>query len=138
VTVETKQAWAGAFKSKKSDAFADSFADDVVLEAAVLRKPITGRANVALVLGTASKLYESVTFTHETTNGARSYLEWEAIMPGEPPLHGCTILVRDEAGKTAKAIIQHRPLDGLLAFSLKMGELLAGSSIDPDSFYRKD
>ncbi|HEY4454509.1 MAG TPA: nuclear transport factor 2 family protein [Pseudonocardiaceae bacterium] len=136
--METKQAWTGAFDSKNADKFADAFAEDVVLEAAVLRKPITGRANVALAMGTASNLYESVTFTHETTSGARSYLEWEAVMPGQPTLHGCTILVRDEAGKIAKAIIQHRPLDGLLAFSLTMGELLAGSDIDPDVFYRKD
>jgi ketosteroid isomerase-like protein len=75
VTVETTQAWTGAFDSQRADAFADAFAEDVVLEAAVLRRPITGRADVALAMGTASNLYESVTFTHEATNGARSYLE---------------------------------------------------------------
>lgn len=131
----TKQAWTGAFESKSADAFADSLAEDVVLEATTLRAPITGRANVALVLATASNLYTSLTFTNEATNGLRSYVEWEAAMPGVPALYGCTILVRDDVGKITKAIIQHRPLDGLLAFSAKLRELLAGSPIDPGVFY---
>lgn len=127
--------WTGAFESRSSDTFADAFAEDVVLEATALRKPIRGRDNVALVMGTASKAYESLIFTHEASNGLRSYVEWEAVVAGEPTLYGSTILVRDESGKIVKAIIQHRPLDGVLAFSAKMGELLAGSAIDPDCFY---
>ncbi|HEX4222668.1 MAG TPA: nuclear transport factor 2 family protein [Pseudonocardiaceae bacterium] len=133
---ETQQAWTNAFESRDSGAFADAFAEDVVLEATALRKPVSGRANVALVMGAASNIYESVTFTHEAANGARSYVEWVSVMPGVGPLHGTTILVRDEAGKIAKAIIQHRPLDGMLAFSARMGELLADSPIDRDSFYQ--
>ncbi|HJP76502.1 MAG TPA: nuclear transport factor 2 family protein [Pseudonocardiaceae bacterium] len=129
--------WTGAFESRSSDTFADAFAEDVVLEATALRKPISGRDNVALVMGTASKAYESLVFTHEATNGQRSYVEWEAVIAGEPTLYGSTILVRDESGKIVKAIIQHRPLDGVLAFSAKMGELLAGSAIDPDSFHAR-
>ena len=131
----SRQAWTDAFEAKSSDAFADAFAEDVVLEASTLRKPIHGRADVALVMGTASSNYQSLTFTHEATNGLRSYVEWEAVMPGVPPLSGSTILVRDEAGKIVRAIIQHRPLDGVLAFSARMSELLAGSPIDPDVFY---
>lgn len=127
--------WTGAFESRSSGTFADAFAEDVVLEATALRKPIRGRDNVALVMGTASKAYESLIFTHEASNGLRSYVEWEAVVAGEPTLYGSTILVRDESGKIVKAIIQHRPLDGVLAFSAKMGELLAGSAIDPDCFY---
>lgn len=130
-----EQAWTGAFEARDSDAFADAFAEDIVLEATALRAPIHGRDNVALVVATASKLYESVSFTHEATNGPRSYLEWEAIMPGVEPLPGCTILVRDEAGRIVRAIIQHRPLDGLLKFSARMGELLADSPIDPNVFH---
>lgn len=131
-----QQEWTGAFTERSSDAFADAFADDIVLEATALRAPIHGRDNVALVMGTASKLYESLTFTHEAANGPRSYVEWEAVMPGVEPLSGCTILVRDESGKIVRALIHHRPLDRLLAFSAKMGELLADSPIDPDVFYR--
>lgn len=130
-----QQDWRNAFESQSSDVFGDAFAEDVVLEATTLRKPIRGRDNVALVMATASKIYESLVFTHEAVNGLRSYVEWEVVMPGVPDLRGSTILVRDETGRIVKAIIQHRPLDGLLAFSARMGELLAGSPIDPDSFY---
>ncbi|MGW0514332.1 nuclear transport factor 2 family protein [Streptomyces olivaceoviridis] len=118
--------WTRAFAAQEEDGFAEAFAADVLLEASVLRRPVRGREKVALVMATASKVYESLVFTHETRDGDRTYLEWEATAFGGTELLGSTILVRDGAGRITRAVIQHRPLTGLLTFSAELGRLLKG------------
>jgi pimeloyl-ACP methyl ester carboxylesterase len=71
--------WTRAFAEKSEDTFAEAFAADVVLEAAVLMRPIEGRGNVKQVMGAASNIYDSLVFTHEATSGRRTYVEWEAV-----------------------------------------------------------
>ncbi|MFE1195532.1 nuclear transport factor 2 family protein [Streptomyces olivaceoviridis] len=127
--------WTRAFAAKEEDGFAEAFAADVLLEASVLRRPVRGREKVALVMATASKVYESLVFTHETRDGDRTYLEWEATAFGGTELLGCTILVRDGAGRITRAVIQHRPLTGLLTFSAELGRLLKGR-IEDDVFHQ--
>ncbi|AEW99580.1 nuclear transport factor 2 family protein [Streptantibioticus cattleyicolor] len=120
------QPWTEAFAAQDPEAFAAAFAEDVVLEASGLRVPVTGREDVARVMGAASGIYESLVFTHETASGTRRYLEWEATALGGVALSGCTILTTGDDGRIVRAVIQHRPLDGLLAFSAELGRRLAG------------
>jgi hypothetical protein len=47
--------WTNAFADKSADAFAATFADDVVLEASVLTRPLEGRDQVMRVMGTAER-----------------------------------------------------------------------------------
>ncbi|MET8564114.1 nuclear transport factor 2 family protein [Streptomyces flaveolus] len=129
--------WTQAFADKEEGGFAQALAEDVVLEASALRRPIRGRETVALVMGTASKVYESLEFTRQTRDGDRSYLEWEATAFGGMRLLGSTILVRNDAGEITRAVIQHRPLQGLLAFSAELGRLLDGQVAD-GTFHRPD
>ena len=130
-------AWTQAFAAREKDAFAGAFAEDVVLEAPTLRRPVAGREQVALVMGTASGIYESLGFTHEARNDNRTYIEWEATAFGGTPLQGSTILVHNEAGRIVKAIVQHRPLPVVLRFSAEMGRRLKGQ-VDDDLFHQPE
>jgi hypothetical protein len=77
-------------------------------------------------MATASNIYEALAFTHEATNGLRTYLEWEAQAFGGVKLSGITILTKNEQGKIVRAAIHHRPLGGLLKFSAELGRRLHG------------
>ncbi|MEU3445443.1 hypothetical protein AB0926_34010 [Streptomyces griseoincarnatus] len=88
-------------------------------------------------MGTASRVYESLEFIRQTRDGDRSYLEWEATAFGGMRLLGSTILVRNDAGEITRAVIRHRPLQGLLAFSAELGRLLDGRVAD-GTFHRPD
>jgi predicted alpha/beta-hydrolase family hydrolase len=128
------QGWTRAFEQKSSSAFADAFAPDIVLEASVLARPVIGVEHVKTVMGTASKIYEALAFTHEASSGRRSYLEWEAQAFGGEKLCGITILTRNEEGKIVRAAIHHRPLGGALKFSAELGHRLQGQ-VDASHFY---
>src|SRR5688572_15345057 len=98
----TEESWTGAFAAKSAEAFGEAFADDVVLEAAALLVPVKGRSDVKTVMSTASNYYQALQFTHEATNGPRTYVEWEATGASGVEFSGVTVLTRNEEG-----LIQH-------------------------------
>ncbi|MGW9032388.1 alpha/beta fold hydrolase [Streptomyces sp. NPDC055722] len=126
--------WQTGFADRSENSFADGFAEDIVLEAAVLAKPIRGKALVAPALAAASSLYESLEFTEETTDGPTSYLQWRATAFGGVEIAGVTVLRRDTDGKIVSAAIHHRPLTAVLRFSGTLRDLLTGV-IPADHFH---
>lgn len=131
------QGWMSAFASKSADDFGEAFHVDVVLEASVLRSPVTGRENVKTVMSAASSIYESVEFTQQTVNGQRTYLEWQSTAFGGLILRGITILTKDESGQIVSAAIHHRPLDAALRFSAELGKRV-GKAVGESRFYSAD
>lgn len=129
--------WTEAFAAKSNDAFGEAFASNVVLEASALRKPLSGRTAVQAVMGTASRIYESLTFTHQAENGPRTYFEWEATAFGGTALNGITILRKNDAGQIEHIAIHHRPLDALLSFSAELGRQTE-TLIEPGHFYTEN
>ncbi len=125
--------WKGAFAQRSAAAFADAFADDVILEATVLYKPVSGRENVKQVMEAASKIYESLVFTDQVADGRRQYVEWKGRAFGGVELNGVTVITRNEAGAICRLAIHHRPLHGAMLFSTQIGERLQGV-IDPFHF----
>jgi hypothetical protein len=132
---ERPQGWTNAFAQKSSAAFGAAFAADVVLEASVLTHPIQGRDQVKSVMGAASTIYESLTFTQEAVNGSRTYLEWAATAFGGIQLEGVTILTKDGSGQIVRAAIHHRPLGAVHRFSAELRERLHGV-VDAGHFHR--
>jgi pimeloyl-ACP methyl ester carboxylesterase len=118
--------WRNSFAEKSRAAFADEFADDIVLEATTLAKRVEGKDHVATVLGTASGIYESLEFTAEAHCGATSYLQWRATAFGGMEIKGITVLERDARGKIVKAAIHHRPLTAALRFAAEIRDRLDG------------
>ncbi len=125
--------WKGAFAQRSAGAFADAFADDVVLEATTLHKPVSGRENVKQVMEAASKIYESLVFTDQAADGRRQYVEWKARAFGGVELDGVTVITRNEVGAICRLAIHHRPLHAAMLFSTRIGERLQGV-IDPVHF----
>jgi pimeloyl-ACP methyl ester carboxylesterase len=126
--------WREAFANRSAEAFEEALADDIVLEASALNRPIEGRDRVMRVLGTASAIYDSLVFTHEASSGPRSYVEWEATAFGGVAMAGVTILTRNGSGRIVSARIHHRPLGAALRFSAELRERLHGV-VDPSHFY---
>ena len=128
-------AWRKAFFTRDANAFAEGFAQNVVLEASALRKSVEGRDRVRQMLWTAAEIYESLVFTDQASSGQRISIEWGATAFGGKQLRGSTILVTNEEGKIDHAVIQHRPLDGLLAFSAELGKRM--SSVEDAEYFWK-
>jgi hypothetical protein len=116
--------WKRAFAERSAGSFADALAQDVVLEASTLNMPVVGRENVKRVMEAASKLYESLVFTEQASEGQRQYLEWTARAFNGVRLDGVTVIIRNERGMIARVAIHHRPLQGALLFSQRLGEQL--------------
>ena len=114
--------------------FADAFANEVVLEAAVQMRPVEGIQQVKRVMAAASSIYEALIFTHKATNGTRTYLEWEAQAFGGQRFFGITVLAKNETGKILRVAIHHRPLGAALRFSAELGRRLQGQ-VDRSYFY---
>ncbi|MEU9337161.1 alpha/beta hydrolase [Streptomyces sp. NPDC048290] len=129
------QGWTGAFTQKSAAAFGAAFAPDVELEASVLTRPIHGREQVMAVMGTASTIYESLTFARETTDGDRTYLEWEATAFGGLAIQGVTVLTKDADGQIRRGAIHHRPLGAALRFSAELRDRLRGR-VAADHFHQ--
>jgi hypothetical protein len=73
-------------------------------------------------------------FTHEASNGLRTYVEWEATAFDGMALDGVTILTKNDDGRIVSARIHHRPLGAVLRFSSELRERLHGV-VDPSYFY---
>jgi hypothetical protein len=121
-----EESWTGAFAAKSEEAFGGAFADDVVLEAAALLVPVTGRADVQTVMATASNYYKDLRFTHEAANGHRTYVEREATGASGVEFSGVTVLARNEEGLIQHISISHRPLAAILEFSGEMNRRTQG------------
>jgi Alpha/beta hydrolase family/SnoaL-like domain len=126
VSSESARDWTGAFAKRSATAFADAFAEDVVLDATVLYRPVSGREAVKQVMEAASKIYESLEFTDQAADGHRQYVEWKAHAFGGVPLRGVTIITRNEAGAISRLAIHHRPLNAAMLFAAEIGQRLQG------------
>jgi pimeloyl-ACP methyl ester carboxylesterase len=118
--------WRHAFADKSRSSFADEFADDIVLEASTLAKPIEGKQQVSTLMATASSIYESLEFTAEAHSGLTTYLQWRATAFGGVEIKGVTILDREAGGKIIAAAIHHRSLEAVLRFSAEIRDRLDG------------
>ena len=71
----TEEAWTGAFQAQRDDSFAATLSADVALHASALRRPVTGRGDVAYVVEQASQMYEKLEFVHEAQSGRLTFLD---------------------------------------------------------------
>ena len=129
--------WQGAFAQRSANAFASAFAEDVVLEASTLYRPVSGRENVKCVMEAASKIYEDLEFTEQAADGHRQYVEWKAHAFGGKGLSGITVITRNATGAITHLGVHHRPLGEALKFSAEIGRRLQGA-IDASFFLQAE
>ena len=129
-----KQAWTEAFAEQKADSFASAMAEDIVLEAATLMKPVQGVEHVKVVMEAASSYYVYCNFTSQATQGNKTYLEWEVLTHSGLKMNGVTVLTKNDKGQLAHVSIHHRPLHQAIIFSREMGKRVEGK-VPIDHFY---
>jgi hypothetical protein len=122
---------AGGWRRSFADRSQSQFADEIVLEATTLAKPIEGKPSVAAVLATASSIYEFLELTAEAQSAPTTYLQWRATAFEGMQMEGVTVLERDVSGKIVAAAIH--PLGPVLRFAAEIRDRLAGV-IPADSF----
>jgi len=106
--------------------FPAAFTAKPVLEASVLNRALVGTDAVdAFFAVTAHGMYDSLSFTTETVDGRKTFLEWEGSVFGKD-VGGTNILTRDEAGLIESIHLYHRPLQMVLEFSKELGQRLKG------------
>lgn len=134
---EAASGWRSGFSEQSASTFAGGFAEDVVLEASVLIRPVAGRALVASTVAAASTIYESLEFTAEDSDATTTYLQWKATAFGGVQISGITVLEKNAEGDVVRAAIHHRPLGAALRFSATLRDRLAGI-VPSDHFYAGD
>ena len=67
--------WLEIIKRPTPEAFAAAFTKDVILDASVLPRPITGATDVRTFFGATQAMFDAIAFKHEVTAGSRNYLE---------------------------------------------------------------
>ncbi len=70
-------------------------------------------------------MYDTIAFTHETSAGPRTYLEWQGKFQGRA-VAGVTILRRSEEGLIEGIQLFHSPYEQVLAFSAELARRLDG------------
>ena len=125
------RSWLEIIQRPTPEAFAAAFTKDVVLDASVLPRPITGAADVRAFFGATGAMYDAIAFKHELTVGSRTCLEWEGTFQGHD-VAGVTVLTKDAAGLIESIRLYHRPYDMVIAFSADLAGRLAGKmTVDP-------
>ena len=110
-----------------------AFASNAVLETSTFNGPCIGAEAIATVFAAvAGGMYDALTFTSETVDGRKTYLEWEGKAFGKD-VGGATILTHNEAGLIENVRLYHRPLQMVLQFSEELAKRLEGK-VDPSLF----
>jgi hypothetical protein len=103
----------------------DNLADDVTIEGSVLTGIAEGPEAIRAILGFARTLYDYQEFNYVGPYGDHGFVEdYTSMVRGEPI--GSVVVVRfNEAGQTARIVVNHRPLHSVLLWSQLMGEHFA-------------
>ena len=120
--------WVAIVQRNGTEEFAAAFAPNPVLDTSVMNGPCVGvEAIASFFAATAGGMYDSLAFTNETIDGAKTYLEWEGKAFGKE-VGGTTILTRNEAGLIQSIRLYHRPLQMVVMFSVELGRRLEGKA----------
>jgi hypothetical protein len=123
--------WLEIIKRPTPEAFAAAFTKDVVLDASVLPRSITGATDVRAFFGATRGMFDAIAFKDEVTVGSRTYLEWEGTFQGNN-VAGLTVLTKDVAGLIESIRVYYRPYNVVVAFSAELAGRLAGNvTVDP-------
>jgi len=111
---------------KGTSDFAKSFTADVSLQTSPLSKTVVGPTLIGAFFAATSTMYEHFVFTAETDDGAKTYIEWEAVHAGKP-VAGTTILTRNESGLINNIKLFQSPFAVVREFSSGLKARLEGT-----------
>src|SRR5262249_31736081 len=108
-----------------AETFRELFAEDVVLHAPMLSRPIKGRNQVWKVISTAAATAGPLRYTRELNVGARAFLFWSGVTSGFE-LQALTILVADDEGRIREVRVLMRTWPIVTLFRDAMRKALDG------------
>ncbi|URG51897.1 hypothetical protein IG605_014540 [Pectobacterium quasiaquaticum] len=129
MTTETNApgtAWMQIVMKKGTSDFAKSFTADASLQTSALSQTVVGPTLIGALFAATSTMYEHFEFTAETVDGAKTYLEWNAIHAGKP-IAGVTLLTRNESGLINNIKLFQSPFAVVREFSSGLRERLEGT-----------
>jgi hypothetical protein len=129
MTTDTNQpgtAWMQIIKKKGTSDFAASFTADASLQTSALSKAVVGPTFIGAFFTATSTMYEHFEFTAETVDGAKTYLEWDAIHGGKS-IAGTTIITRNESGLINNIKLFQSPFAVVREFSSGLKDRLEGT-----------
>jgi hypothetical protein len=124
--------WIEILKRPTLDAFAAAFTKDILIDTSIATRSIVGPADLRSFFDASRTMYDAINFTHETSSGSRTCLEWEGKFQGKG-IAGTTILAFDANGAIESIQLYHRPYEQVIAYSAELGRRLKGK-IDPSIF----
>jgi hypothetical protein len=124
--------WLEIVRRPTEEAFAAAFATDVVLDTSIASQPIVGPTAIWHFFEASRTMYDAIRFTHETSMGSRTCLEWEGKFQVRD-IAGTTIMAFDANGAIESIQLFHRPYEQVIAYSTELGRRLKGK-IDPSIF----
>ncbi len=108
--------------------FLDDLADDVTLISNVLLDEVKGRNAVLKTIKTGAEIYATQTTTYlNRLSDGRTLIEYDAELVGGRQAHAVVVIDWNKDNKATKLNIGFAPLGSALAFSTRLGELLAGT-----------
>jgi len=119
------QDWLEIIRRPTQVTFAAAFTDDVTLVTSVASNRIVGPVDVRHFFDATRTMYDTIGFTHETSEGSRTCLEWQGMFQGRE-VAGVTILRRNGQGLIEAIQLFHSPYEQVVAFSVELARRLEG------------
>jgi len=118
--------WIAIVRTNGTAEFGKAFAAHATLDASVLNGSCVGvEAIAAFFAATSGGMYETITFTHETSDGRKTYLEWQGTAFGKQ-VGGITILTCNHEGLIEHIQLYHSPLPVVVQFARELAKRLQG------------
>ncbi|MCA9998188.1 MAG: hypothetical protein KDE56_20645 [Anaerolineales bacterium] len=121
--------WHDIVANKDTSCLGNLLADDILFYSPVFWKPKQGKMAAFIILSTVIEVFEDFTYHREWLMGNDWALEFSARV-GEKEIKGIDLITFDEAGKIVRFEVLIRPLNGLQALGMEMGQRLAKLGID--------
>jgi hypothetical protein len=115
-----------------TDGLRELFAENVILHAPMLSKPVQGREQVLTVILTAAATAGPLRYTRELNDGAQTFLFWSGTISGFE-LQALTILVDDDQGRIREVRVLMRTWPIVTLFRDAMRKAL-GAAIPADDW----
>jgi hypothetical protein len=127
------QKWLAIVRTSGTAEFGAAFASHPVLNTSIMNGSCVGVDAIGVFFAaTGGGMYDSLVFTNETEDRAKTYLEWEGKAFGKD-VAGITIITRNEAGLIQSICLYHRPFEMVVQFSAELEKRTKGK-FDPDMF----
>ena len=130
MTTDTRLAlWHDIVASKDTSRLGNLLADDILFYSPVFWQPKQGKMAAFIILSTVIEVFEDFVYRREWLMGNEWALEFSARI-GDKLLKGLDLITFDESGKIVRFEVLIRPLNGLQALGMEMGQRLAKLGID--------